>query len=218
MYNRLISLLVKRPLRHPRRRRKLRSESQRLSMILLRIRRSLTGAPNASSVSMRSSAISLWSHSLIAVHLPLFNERLHRLTHLLPIRMGWMIPKLTRCVLEYTIIMMYSRKLQSINDWDRYTIVGTSKQVFKDYLRLTSVCTFKFSHFDGLLTNPQEPNPAQIRPLPVLQQTLEELKAKWRDLSKQSDTQYNWICSQFKSLRQDLVVCRATQRLPLSTG
>jgi hypothetical protein len=52
----------------------------------------------------------------------------------------------------------------------------------------------------------QEPKPEQIRPLEVLQQTLAELKEKWRDFSTRADTQYNWICSQFKSLRQDLVV------------
>jgi hypothetical protein len=70
--------------------------------------------------------------------------------------------------------------------WDRFTIVGTSQELFKDYLRLTS-----------------EPKPEQIRPLPVLQRTLEELKRKWR-----GQVQYNWICSQFKSLRQDLTVQR----------
>lgn len=25
-------------------------------------------------------------------------------------------------------------------DWNRYNIVGTSQEVFKDYLRLTTVC------------------------------------------------------------------------------
>jgi hypothetical protein len=57
-----------------------------------------------------------------------------------------------------------------------------------------------------LIRNVQEPKPEQIRPLPVLQQALAELKARWRELSQKPDTQYNWICSQFKSLRQDLVV------------
>lgn len=42
-----------------------------------------------------------------------------------------------------------------------------------------------------------------IRPYPVLQQTLAELKQRWRAKSS-----YNWICSQFKSLRQDLTVRR----------
>ncbi|THH19429.1 hypothetical protein EW146_g1717 [Bondarzewia mesenterica] len=74
----------------------------------------------------------------------------------------------------------------NVPNWDRFTIVGTSQEIFKDYLRLTS-----------------EPKPEQIRPYPVLQQTLTELKKRWREKNN-----YNWICSQFKSLRQDLTVQR----------
>ena len=29
--------------------------------------------------------------------------------------------------------------LQNVPNWDRFTIVGTSQEIFKDYLRLTSV-------------------------------------------------------------------------------
>ncbi|KAI0726722.1 SAC3/GANP/Nin1/mts3/eIF-3 p25 family-domain-containing protein [Fomitopsis betulina] len=71
-------------------------------------------------------------------------------------------------------------------NWDKYTIVGTSREIFKDYLRLTS-----------------EPKPEQIRPYPILQETLAQLKKRWREKAN-----YNWICSQFKSLRQDLTVQR----------
>ncbi|KAI0788796.1 SAC3/GANP/Nin1/mts3/eIF-3 p25 family-domain-containing protein [Abortiporus biennis] len=74
----------------------------------------------------------------------------------------------------------------NVPNWDRYTIVGTSQEIFKDYLRLTS-----------------EPKPEQIRPYSVLQVTLEQLKKRWREKAN-----YNWICSQFKSLRQDLTVQR----------
>ncbi|KAJ7257919.1 SAC3/GANP/Nin1/mts3/eIF-3 p25 family-domain-containing protein [Mycena haematopus] len=74
----------------------------------------------------------------------------------------------------------------NVMDWDRHTIVGTSKEIFKDYLRLTT-----------------EPKPEQIRPYPILQQTLLELKKRFREKMP-----YNWICSQFKSLRQDLTVQR----------
>ncbi|KAF9054572.1 SAC3/GANP/Nin1/mts3/eIF-3 p25 family-domain-containing protein [Panaeolus papilionaceus] len=74
----------------------------------------------------------------------------------------------------------------NVIDWDRFTIVGTSQEIFKDYLRLTS-----------------EPNPETIRPYHILQQTFSELKTKWRN-----KTTYNWICNQFKSLRQDLTVQR----------
>ncbi|KAG6854017.1 hypothetical protein C0991_011504 [Blastosporella zonata] len=74
----------------------------------------------------------------------------------------------------------------NVLDWDRFTIVGTSQDIFKDYLRLTT-----------------EPRPEQIRPYAILQQTLLELKKRWREKSS-----YSWICSQFKSLRQDLTVQR----------
>jgi len=74
----------------------------------------------------------------------------------------------------------------NVIDWDRFTIVGTSQELFKDYLRLTS-----------------EPKPETIRPYPILQKTLLELKERWK-----KKTPYNWICNQFKSLRQDLTVQR----------
>ncbi|KAI9464586.1 SAC3/GANP/Nin1/mts3/eIF-3 p25 family-domain-containing protein [Lactarius psammicola] len=74
----------------------------------------------------------------------------------------------------------------NVPNWDQYTIVGTCQEIFKDYLRLTS-----------------DPNPEQIRPYHILQQSLTELKKRWRE-----KTPYNWICSQFKSLRQDLTVQR----------
>ncbi|KIJ62046.1 hypothetical protein HYDPIDRAFT_136967 [Hydnomerulius pinastri MD-312] len=74
----------------------------------------------------------------------------------------------------------------NVPNWDRHTIVGTSQELFKDYLRLTS-----------------EPKPEMIRPYAVLQQTLTELKKRWRE-----KVSYDWICNQFKSLRQDLTVQR----------
>jgi SAC3 family protein LENG8/THP3 len=54
------------------------------------------------------------------------------------------------------------------------------------------------------LTSPspsQIPDPATIRPLPVLKKTLELLKTKWRE-----ENNYGYICDQFKSMRQDLTV------------
>lgn len=69
-------------------------------------------------------------------------------------------------------------------DWDRFTIVGSSTNLEKPYLRLTSV-----------------PDPNNVRPLPILRQTLELLKKKWR-----TENNYNYICDQFKSMRQDLTV------------
>ncbi|TFK97742.1 SAC3/GANP/Nin1/mts3/eIF-3 p25 family-domain-containing protein [Pterulicium gracile] len=69
-------------------------------------------------------------------------------------------------------------------NWENMRIVGTSTELFKDYLRLTS-----------------EPQPEKIRPLHVLETTLNELKKRWR--GKET---YNWMCSQLKSMRQDLTV------------
>ncbi|KAL5531662.1 hypothetical protein ACEPAG_4539 [Sanghuangporus baumii] len=71
-------------------------------------------------------------------------------------------------------------------DWSKHTIVGTSQQLFKDYLRLTT-----------------EPDPKDIRPYRVLERTLAELKKRWRE-----NNDYPWICNQFKSMRQDLTVQR----------
>ncbi|CCM00363.1 uncharacterized protein FIBRA_02393 [Fibroporia radiculosa] len=80
----------------------------------------------------------------------------------------------------------------NVPNWDRFTIVGTSQETFKDYLRLTSA---------SISIN--EPKPEQIRPYSVLQETLNQLKKRWREKAN-----YSWICSQFKSLRQDLTVQR----------
>lgn len=72
-----------------------------------------------------------------------------------------------------------------IQDQDK-TIVGTCTQLEKNYLRLTSA-----------------PDPSTVRPLHVLKQTLELLKEKWS-----SESNYAYICDQFKSMRQDLTVQR----------
>lgn len=63
-------------------------------------------------------------------------------------------------------------------------VVGTCQTLEKKYFRLTSA-----------------PNPDVIRPLPVLEKTLDLLKKKWK-----KDNNYSYICDQFKSLRQDLTV------------
>ncbi|KAI1812980.1 SAC3/GANP/Nin1/mts3/eIF-3 p25 family-domain-containing protein [Poronia punctata] len=63
-------------------------------------------------------------------------------------------------------------------------IVGTNENLEKQYFRLTA-----------------PPKPEDVRPERVLHKTLDLLKRKWR-----KENNYNYICDQFKSLRQDLTV------------
>jgi len=65
-------------------------------------------------------------------------------------------------------------------------VVGTCTTLEKRYLRLTA-----------------PPVPSVVRPEPILRQTLELLKTKWR-----MEQNYSYICDQFKSMRQDLTVQR----------
>jgi hypothetical protein len=69
----------------------------------------------------------------------------------------------------------------SLNDGP---IIGRCQDLEKKYFRLTAA-----------------PNPDTVRPLPVLEKTLDLLKKKWR-----KENNYGYICDQFKSLRQDLTV------------
>ncbi|GAO47305.1 hypothetical protein SAICODRAFT_72509 [Saitoella complicata NRRL Y-17804] len=71
-------------------------------------------------------------------------------------------------------------------DWDQHTIIGYSTTLEKKYLRLTSA-----------------PDPSTVRPLHILKDALELVKAKWR-----KDNNYSYVCDQFKSMRQDLTVQR----------
>jgi SAC3 family protein LENG8/THP3 len=69
-------------------------------------------------------------------------------------------------------------------DVDNGPVVGRSTALEKRYFRLTS-----------------DPNPDDVRPLHILEQTLDLLKKKWK-----KESNYSYICDQFKSLRQDLTV------------
>lgn len=69
-------------------------------------------------------------------------------------------------------------------DVEQGPVVGRSQDLEKTYFRLTSA-----------------PNPDTVRPLPVLEKTLDHLKKKWK-----KENNYSYICDQFKSLRQDLTV------------
>jgi SAC3 family protein LENG8/THP3 len=63
-------------------------------------------------------------------------------------------------------------------------VIGICTKLEKNYFRLTS-----------------PPKPADVRPQHVLEQTLVLLKQKWKQTGD-----YNYICDQFKSMRQDLTV------------
>jgi len=79
----------------------------------------------------------------------------------------------------------YSPKEDSpMPDVEQGPVVGRSQDLEKNYFRLTSA-----------------PNPDTVRPLPVLEKTLDHLKKKWK-----KENNYSYICDQFKSLRQDLTV------------
>lgn len=65
-------------------------------------------------------------------------------------------------------------------------VVGTSTTLEKRYLRLTA-----------------PPVASNVRPEHILRQTLDLLKKKWRN-----ESNYSYICDQFKSMRQDLTVQR----------
>ena len=72
----------------------------------------------------------------------------------------------------------------AVPEADEGPVVGRCQDLEKKYFRLTSA-----------------PNPLHVRPLEVLEKTLEHLKKKWR-----KENNYSYICDQFKSLRQDLTV------------
>ncbi|KAJ5397728.1 hypothetical protein N7509_005841 [Penicillium cosmopolitanum] len=67
---------------------------------------------------------------------------------------------------------------------DSRPVIGRCQKLEKNYFRLTSA-----------------PNPDTVRPLPVLRKALDLLKKKWKQ-----ESNYTYICDQFKSLRQDLTV------------
>ena len=63
-------------------------------------------------------------------------------------------------------------------------VVGKCQDLEKRYFRLTSA-----------------PNPDSVRPIAILEKSLDYLKKKWK-----KENNYSYICDQFKSLRQDLTV------------
>ncbi|SPN99873.1 related to leucine permease transcriptional regulator [Cephalotrichum gorgonifer] len=73
-------------------------------------------------------------------------------------------------------------------------VVGTSTTLEKRYLRLTA-----------------PPVASNVRPEHILRQTLDLLKKKWR-----KESNYSYICDQFKSMRQDLTVQRVKNEFTVS--
>ncbi|CAN8071182.1 unnamed protein product [Agarophyton chilense] len=61
-------------------------------------------------------------------------------------------------------------------------IVGTSQNIEKEYLRLTSA-----------------PKPEEVRPPSVLVKALDHIKSSWHN----SKRDYDWVCRQIKAVRQD---------------
>jgi len=89
---------------------------------------------------------------------------------------------------------------------------GTPGHATQDCRNLSGVIQrLPSTHIRGFLVPPccvrsclilsQEPDPKKIRPYSVLRETVDQLKNRW----KQKEN-YSWICSQFKSVRQDLTV------------
>lgn len=68
--------------------------------------------------------------------------------------------------------------------WAGLAIRGTSQELEKQYLRLTA-----------------PPDPATVRPLPVLRNALALVKRKWK-----ASADYAHACEQLKSIRQDMTV------------
>ena len=70
-------------------------------------------------------------------------------------------------------------------DFESLKVVGTCQKLEKDYFRLTSA-----------------PPPNTVRPENILRQALVLIKGKW----ERDEVEYIYMCSQFKSIRQDLTV------------
>lgn len=73
-------------------------------------------------------------------------------------------------------------------DMESLKIVGTSQRLEKDYFRLTSA-----------------PQPSAVRPPAVLKKALQFIKTRWDN----DEVDYIYMCSQLKSIRQDLMVQHA---------
>jgi len=87
------------------------------------------------------------------------------------------------------LILPKSKYAKSEEDTESldFGIKGTCTKLEKEYFRLTD-----------------DPDPSNVRPEEVLKKTLKLLKQKW----KQKTADYAYICDQFRSIRQDMMVQR----------
>ena len=69
-------------------------------------------------------------------------------------------------------------------DWCEFRVQGTSTELLKQYLRLTSA-----------------PDPSTVRPEHILKQSLQLIKDRWLEKND-----YRSTCEQLKAIRQDLTV------------
>ena len=82
-----------------------------------------------------------------------------------------------------------SQKVLDEEDFEKMTVKGTCQILEKEYLRLTA-----------------PPRAELVRPQPILERHLENLKAERAMKEQRHD--YLWFCSQFKAVRQDCTVQR----------
>ena len=139
------------------------------------------------------------SHTCLKVEFRPARHRLGALARTMTQRQIQYVPVMKDLVILIIILCAERTKLGSIYDCRNKSrsIQGLFAAVYGAQKPLCS------SHLLANTLHVQEPKPEQIRPFHVLQRTLDELKKRWKQ--KPAPT-YNWMCSQFKSLRQDLTV------------
>jgi SAC3 family protein LENG8/THP3 len=93
--------------------------------------------------------------------------------------------KKTAATINYANNPLYGNNNATDIDLESFKIVGTCQKLEKDYLRLTA-----------------PPLPSAVRPESVLRKSIQMLKLKW----EKDEVDYVYMCSQLKSIRQDLTV------------
>ncbi|KAL7058424.1 hypothetical protein AAHC03_016838 [Spirometra sp. Aus1] len=81
-------------------------------------------------------------------------------------------------------LMSAGDKDDQLLDFHQFKVTGTSEELEKPYLRLTSA-----------------PDPSNVRPAEVLVRSLAHVLRRWKEKND-----YHWVCEQLKSIRQDLII------------